>query len=82
MNIHTKSPVCNLGQYIYVTGSCNFFFVLQDLIDTIISYFQKIAFKRKLLLTGFSHFTSQVFLMKINSVHWNGAVYTCEEKLW
>ena len=26
-------PVCNSGQYIYVTGLFNFFFVSQDLID-------------------------------------------------
>ena len=34
-------------------GLCNIFFVHQDLIYRIISYFQKIAFRNKLLLTGF-----------------------------
>ena len=30
MNIHTWNlPTCNSGQYIYITGLCNFFFVLQ-----------------------------------------------------
>ena len=54
MNIYTLSlPVCNSGQYTYVTGLCNFFFVLQDLIDRINSYFQSIAFQRNLLLVGF-----------------------------
>ena len=46
-------PVCNSGEYIYFTGLCNFFFVLQNLIDRINSYFQRIAFQRNLLLTGF-----------------------------
>ena len=54
MNIHTENLlVCNSGQYIYTTGLCNFFFVLQDLIDRINSYFQRIAFERNLLLIGF-----------------------------
>ena len=46
-------PVCKSGQYTYVTGSFNFFFVLQDLIDRIDSYFQRIAFQKNLLLIGF-----------------------------
>ena len=41
------------GQHTYVTGLFNFFFVLQDLIDRIDSYFQGIAFQRNLLLIGF-----------------------------
>ena len=53
--------VCNSGQYIYVTGLCNFFFVLQNLIDRINSYFRRIAFQRNLLLVNFQHSTSQVF---------------------
>ena len=54
MNICTWNlPVCNFGQYTYVTGLYNFFFVLQDLIDRIDSYFQRIAFQRNLLLIGF-----------------------------
>ena len=45
-------PVCNSGQHTYVTGLFNFFFVLQDLIDRIDSYSQRIAFQRNLLLIG------------------------------
>ena len=53
MNIYTWNIlVCNSGQYIYVMGWCNFLFVLQDLIDRINSYFQRIAFQRSLLLIG------------------------------
>ena len=52
--IHTRNlPICNSGQHMYVTALCNFFFVLQDLIDRIDSYFQRIAFQRNLLLIGF-----------------------------
>ena len=47
--IHTESS----GLYTYVTGLSNFFFVLQDLIDRIDSYFQRIAFLRNLLLIDF-----------------------------
>ena len=54
MNIYTQSfPVCNSGQHTYVTGLLNFFYVLQDLIDRIDSYFQRIAFQMNLLLIGF-----------------------------
>ena len=60
----------------------NFFFVPQDLIDKINSYSRRIAFKRNLLLIGFQYSTSQVFTMKIRNLHWNGAAYTCKEKLW
>ena len=53
MNIYTINlPVCNSGQYTYVTGLCNFLFVL---IDRINSYIQRIAFKSNLLLNGFKH---------------------------
>ena len=46
MSIHTRDlPVCNSGQYIYVIGLRNFFFVLQDLIDRINSYFQRVSLK-------------------------------------
>ena len=45
--------VCNSGQYIYVIAFCNFFFVLQDLIDRISSYFQRMDFQGNLLLIGF-----------------------------
>ena len=52
--IYTRNlPVCNSGQYIYVTGLHNFFSVFQDLIDRINSYFQRIAFWMNLLLIGF-----------------------------
>ena len=47
--IHTKSS----GQHTYVMGLFNFFFVLQDLIDRIDSYFQRIAFQGNLVLIGF-----------------------------
>ena len=60
--IYTRNlPVCNSCLYIYVTGLRNFFFVPQDLIDRINSYFQRIAFWRNLLLIGFWHSTSLVF---------------------
>ena len=53
MNIHTQNLlVCNSGQYIYIKGLFNFFFVLQDLIDRI-NYFWRIAFLRNLPLTDF-----------------------------
>ena len=52
--IYTRNlSVCNSGQHTYATGLFNFFFVLQDLIDRIDSYFQRIAFQRNLLLIGF-----------------------------
>ena len=48
MNIYTWNLlVCNSGQFTYVTGLCNFFFVLQDLIDRTDSYFQRIAFSKE-----------------------------------
>ena len=60
--IHTQNlPVYNSGQYTCVTGLCNFFFVLQDLIDKINSYFQRRVFQRNLFLIDFWHSTSQVF---------------------
>ena len=74
MNIYTQNlPVCNSGQHTYVTGLFNFFFVLQDLIDRISSYFQRIAFQRNLLLIGFWHSTSQVFsnVNKQPSLEWH-----------
>ena len=51
-NIHVESPVCISGQYTYVKGLCNFFFIFQDLIYRIDSYFQRIAFQRNFLLTS------------------------------
>ena len=53
MNIYLRNlTVCNSGQNTYVMGLFNFFFVLQDLIDRIDSYFQRIAFQKNLLLIG------------------------------
>ena len=46
-------PDCNSGHYIYFTGLCNLFFVLQDLIGRINPYFQRIAFQRNMVLIGF-----------------------------
>ena len=63
---------------VYVT----FFFVPQDLIERINSYFQRIAFRRNLILIGFQHLRHKFFPMKISNLHWNGAVSTCNEKLW
>ena len=37
--------VCNSGQRTNVPGLFHFFFVLEDLIDRIDSYFQRIAFR-------------------------------------
>ena len=55
MNIYTRNlPDCNSDQHTYVTGLFKFLFVLQDLIDRIESYIQRIAFQRNLLLIGFS----------------------------
>ena len=44
--------VCNSGQHTYVMGLFNFFFVLEDLIGRIDSYFQRIAFQGNLVLIG------------------------------
>ena len=47
MNIYTRNILaCNSGQHTYVMGLFNFFFALQDLIDRIYFYFQRIAFQR------------------------------------
>ena len=49
MNVCTLNlPVFNSGQHSYVMGLCNFFFVLQDLIDRINSYFQRDSFSEEL----------------------------------
>ena len=72
MNIYTRNlQVCNSGQHTYVMGLLNFFFVLQDLIDRIDSYFQRTAFQWNLVLIGFLH-TSQVFsdVSKQPSLEW------------
>ena len=82
MNIYAQNlPVCNSGQHTSVTGLFNFFFVLQDLIDRIDSYFQRIAFQRNLLLIGFQNSKSQVFpdvnkqpSLKWRCVNWKGEI--------
>ena len=54
MNIYTQNLlVCYFGRHTYVMGLFNFFFVLQDVIDRIDSYFQRIPFQRNLLFIGF-----------------------------
>ena len=71
MNIYTQNlPVCNSGQHTYVTGLFNFFFVLQDLIDRIDSYFQRIAFQKNLLLIG----VSILHWMEWSYVNWKGKI--------
>ena len=79
MNIYTETS----GQYIYVTGLCNFFFAPQDLV-VIINSLQRIAFQRNLVLIGFYSNTlhHKFFLMKISSPHWNGTAHTYKERLW
>ena len=75
MNIYTLNLlVCNSGQYTYVTALCNIFFVLEDLIDRIDSYFQRIAFQRNLLLIASNTLCHEYFSMEVTSLHWNGAV--------
>ena len=83
MNIYTRNlPVCNSGQHTYATGLFNFFFVLQDLIDRIDFYFQRITFQRNLLLIGFQHSTSQVFfdVNRQPSLEWRckGLILLCQ----
>ena len=61
INIYTRNlPVCSSGQHSYVTGLFNFF-VFQDLIDRIDSYFLIVAFRRNFLLINFWDSMSQVF---------------------
>ena len=82
MNIYTQNLlVSNSGQHTYVAGLFNFFFVLQDLIDWIVSYFQRIVFQRNLLLISFYHSTSQVFSdvnkqssLKWHCINWKGGI--------
>ena len=49
--------------WVYVT----FFFVHQDLIDRINSYFQRIAFQMNLLVIGFQHSKSQFFSSELQA---------------
>ena len=73
MTIYTLNlPVCNSGQYTYVMGLCNFFFLLQDLIDRVDSYFQRIAFRGTCFLLA-SNTISQVF-SSVNKQTFTGMV--------
>ena len=70
--IYTRNlPVCNSGLYIYITGLCNFFFVLQDLIGRINSCLWRIAFQKNLLLMASNTLRPKFFPMKMSSLHWN-----------
>ena len=72
MNIYTQNfQVCNSGQHTYVMGLFNFFFVLQDLIDRINSYFQKISEELTFLLAS-NTVRHKFFPMYISSLRWNG----------
>ena len=73
---------CNSGQYIYVTGLFNIFFVLQDLINTVDSSFQRKAFQRNLLVIGFQHSTLQFFSNKNNGNFTGMVLHTCKEQSW
>ena len=64
MNIYKSTwnlPVCNSGQH--TCYGFNLFFVLQDLIDRIDSYFQKIAFQRTCFLLASSSQRHKFFSM-------------------
>ena len=82
MNLYTQNlSVCNSGQHTYVIGLFSFFFVLQDLIDRINSYFQRIAFQRNLLLIGLKHSMSHIFSdvnkqpsLEWRCVNWKGEI--------
>ena len=64
MNIYTQNLlVCNSRQYTYVTGLFNSFFVLQDLIDRIGSYFQRVAFRGTCFLLASNTLCHKFFLM-------------------
>ena len=83
MNIYTQNlPVCNSGEHTYVMALFNFFFLLQDLIDRIDSYFQRIAFQRTCFLLASSTLRHKFFPIKISSLHGNGTMQTGKDKLW
>ena len=73
--------VCYSGQYIYITGLFKFLFILQDLIDRMDSYFQRIAFQKNLVLLASNNQHHKFFPMKLSSLHWNGTAYNYKEKL-
>ena len=75
MNKYTRNlSVCNSGQHTYVTGLVNFFFVLQDLIDRIDPYFQRIAFRRNLLLILVFSDVNKQLLLEWRCVNWQGEI--------
>ena len=75
MNKYTRNlSVCNSSQHTYVTGLVNFFFVLQDLIDRIDPYFQRIAFRRNLLLILVFSDVNKQLLLEWRCVNWQGEI--------
>ena len=70
--------VCNSGQHTYVMGLFNFFFVLQDLIDRIDSYFQRIAFQNSywLLRNKFFSDVNKQPSLEWHFVNWKGEIMT------
>ena len=75
MNKYIRNlSVCNSGQHTYVTGLVNFFFVLQDLIDRIDPYFQRIAFRRNLLLILVFSDVNKQLLLEWRCVNWQGEI--------
>ena len=54
-------------------GLMYIFFGLQDLIDRINSYFQRIAFQSNFLLIASNTLRDKLFPVKLSSLHWNGA---------
>ena len=74
MNIYTWNLlVCDSGQHTYVMGLFNFFFVLQDLIDRINSYFQIIAFRETCFLLAYNILHHKFFpdVNKQPSLEWH-----------
>ena len=67
---------------IFVTGLSNIFFVLQDLINTVNSSFQRKAFQRNLLVIGFQYSTLQFFFNKDNGNFTGTVLHTYKEQLW
>ena len=66
--------VCNSGQHTYVTGLFNFFFALHNLIDRIDPYFQRIAFRRNLLLILVFSDVNKQLLLEWRCVNWQGEI--------
>ena len=73
MSIH-KECVILVSIYIYVMGLCNFFFVPQDLIDRISSYyFQRIDFQGNTMSQAFSDENKQP-LLEWHSIYLYGEI--------